>query len=162
MGFKKTIKSYFQNMIELIRTNSDNEYFHYLVSGLDRDLAIRNGESNCFFAQYNKTDQIKHVIVAFSDNQPVGCGAMKKYDDQTMEIKRMFVPVQVRGKGVASVILQGLEKWAEEIGYNKCILETGDKMPEAIGLYQKCNYQIIPNYGQYKNIQSSICFQKEL
>jgi GNAT superfamily N-acetyltransferase len=149
-------------MIELIRTNSDNEYFQYLVSGLDKDLAIRNGENNYFFAQYNKTDQIKHVIVAFLIDQPVGCGAMKEFDDQTMEIKRMFVPVQMRGKGIASAILQGLEKWAEELGYNKCILETGDKMPEAIRLYQKRNYRIMPNYGQYKNVHSSICFQKEL
>lgn len=149
-------------MIEIKRTNSTDVDFQYLVSKLDKDLAIRNGVANDFFVQYNKIDHIKNVIVAIIHNKPVGCGAMKEYDNETMEIKRMFVPIKMRGKGIAVTILNNLEKWAKEMNYSKCILETGDKMPEAIGLYKKSNYKIIPNYGQYKNIKSSICFKKEL
>ena len=149
-------------MIEIKRTSSSEIDFQHLVSELDGELSTRNGETNEFFAQYNKIDQIKNVIIATIDNKPVGCGAIKAYDSDTMEIKRMFVPIEMRGKGIAVHILKNLEKWAKEMNYSKCILETGNKMPEAIRLYEKSNYKIIPNYGQYNGIEDSICFEKHL
>lgn len=149
-------------MISLKRTDSNNPDFRKLVLELDQELAIRNGETNSFFAQFNKIDMIKHVIVAYEDQMPVGCGAMKEFDPTAMELKRMFVYADMRGNGVAVSILNELERWALETGYKKCVLETGDKMPEAIGLYKKSGYKIIPNYGQYKDVVSSICFEKNL
>lgn len=150
------------NPIRIERTTSENEQFRKLVADLDHDLAKKNGDANDFFAQFNKIDLIRNVVVAYEDNQPVGCGAIKEYDSATMEVKRMFVPPEKRGKGIASHVLQELEKWAKELGYKKCILETGDKMPEAIQLYRKNNYQTIPNYGQYAEVETSICFEKTL
>lgn len=79
-----------------------------------------------------------------------------------MEVKRMFVSPDQRGKGIASIVLVELEKWAAELKYNKCILETGIRQPEAISLYKKNNYKLIENYGQYINVTSSVCFEKEL
>jgi GNAT superfamily N-acetyltransferase len=149
-------------MITLTRTNSAHPDFQMLVRELDKDLAIRNGEANDFFAQYNKIDLINHVVLAYSENTPVGCGAMKAYDAVTMEIKRMFVPAEMRGKGIAVAVLTELENWSRELGYQKCILETGKQMPEAIALYKKCGYHIIPNYGQYVNVESSVCFEKRV
>lgn len=149
-------------MLTLIRTNSENKNFQNLVLELDKDLAKKNGDTNDFFAQYNKTDLIKNVVVALNDYLPVGCGAMKEFDNSTMEIKRMYVTIEMRGKGVAVAVLNDLESWAKELGYKKCVLETGDKMLEAIGLYKKSGYKIIKNYGQYENIESSISFEKEL
>ena len=149
-------------MTILNRTNSENKDFQDLVLELDKDLAKKNGEINDFFAQYNKIDLIKNVVVAFNDNLPVGCGAMKEYDKSTMEIKRMYVSIEMRGKGVAVAVLNDLESWARELGYKKCVLETGDKMLEAIGLYKKSGYKVISNYGQYENVENSICFEKEL
>tara|TARA_B100000953_G_scaffold140938_1_gene116683 strand:+ start:37850 stop:38299 length:450 start_codon:yes stop_codon:yes gene_type:complete len=149
-------------MIEIKRTSSSEIDFQHLVSELDWELSTRNGETNEFFAQYNKIDQIKNVIIATIDDKPVGCGAMKAYDSDTMEIKRMFVPIEMRGKGIAVHILKNLEKWAKEMNYSKCILETGNKMPEAIRLYEKSNYKVVPNYGQYNGIEDSICFEKHL
>jgi len=149
-------------MIEIRRATSSDMDFQHLVSALDSDLSARNGETNDFFAQYNKIDHIENVIIARVDNTPVGCGAMKKYDSETMEIKRMFVPIEMRGKGIAVEILKNLEKWAKEMNYSKCVLETGNKMPEAIRLYEKSNYKVTPNYGQYQGIESSICFEKHL
>lgn len=145
------------------RTNSDNVDFQNLVLELDKDLAIKNGDTNEFFAQYNKIDLIKNVVVAYEANGiAVGCGAMKEYEEGIMEIKRMFVPVEKRGSGIAGIILSELQLWAKELGYKKCILETGDKMIEAIGLYKKNDFQIIPNYGQYADVESSICFEKKI
>ena len=79
-----------------------------------------------------------------------------------MEVKRMFVDLAFRGNGIASIILNELEKWAKELGYSGCILETGKKQPEAIKLYKKNGYAIIPNYGQYKQVENSVCFEKAL
>ena len=147
-------------MTTIKRTNSDNLDFQKLVVELDKDLAQKNGDTNDFFVQFNKIDQIKNVVVVYEIDQAVACGAMKEYDNNTKEIKRMFVPLEKRGKGFASKVLQELENWSNELGYNRCILETGNKMSEAIGLYKKMGYKIIPNYGQYKNVESSICFEK--
>jgi putative acetyltransferase len=149
-------------MCTIKRTNSDNLDFQALILELDKDLAIKNGEKNDFFAQYNKIDLIQNVVIAYEGDKAVGCGAMKKYENGVMEIKRMFVPIEKRGKGIAGKILTELQVWAKELGYRKCVLETGDKMIEAIGLYNKSNFKIIPNYGQYANIKSSICFEKEI
>jgi putative acetyltransferase len=144
------------------RTNSDNLDFQKLVVELDKDLAIKNGETNHFFTQYNKIDLIQNVVVVYEDNIAVGCGAMKKYEDRVIEVKRMFVSIEKRGKGIAGKILTELQVWAKELGYQKCVLETGDKMIEAIGLYKKNNFKIIPNYGQYAMIKDSLCFEKEI
>ena len=149
-------------MCTIKRTNSDNLDFQALILELDKDLAIKNGETNDFFAQYNKIDLIQNVVFAYEGDKAVGCGAMKKYENGVMEIKRMFVPIEKRGKGIAGKILTELQVWAKELGYRKCVLETGDKMIEAIGLYNKSKFKIIPNYGQYANIKSSICFEKEI
>ena len=149
-------------MHTLKRTNSDDRDYQKLVVELDKDLAIRDGDEHAFFAQYNKSDSIKYVVVAYENKVAVGCGAIKEYQKDIVEIKRMFVPVEKRGKGIASVILTELEKWAAELKYKKCILETGKKMPEAIQLYKKSNYNLIKNYGQYAGVESSVCFEKQL
>lgn len=149
-------------MTTLLRCNSDNKDFQLLVRELDRDLAHRNGDSNDFFAAFNKTDMIKHAVVIFYDSVPVACGAMKAYNAETMEVKRMFVPAEFRGKGYACSVLKELEQWASELGFKKFVLETGIKMPEAIGLYKKYGFRQIPNYGQYEQVESSVCFEKLL
>ena len=149
-------------MIRTIRTNSDNLDFIQLVKQLDAELAERDGKDHSFYAQFNKIDKIKHVIVAYENDKPVGCGAIKEYAPDTMEIKRMYMSPESRGKGIASRVLRELEGWASELSYEKCILETGKKQPEAIGLYEKNGYRTIPNYGQYAGIENSLCFEKHL
>ncbi|MCX6147719.1 MAG: GNAT family N-acetyltransferase [Candidatus Kapabacteria bacterium] len=149
-------------MINLKRTNSENLDFQKLVVELDKDLAIRDGADHSFYSQFNKIDSIKYVVIAYHNQVPVGCGAIKVYEKNVMEVKRMYVPIEKRGNGIASIVLKELENWAKELGFQKCILETGIKQPEAIGLYKKNNYNIIPNYGQYANVESSVCFEKIL
>ena len=74
----------------------------------------------------------------------------------------MFVLPEYRGRGIASAVLSELEAWARELGYTRCILETGKKQPEAIRLYQKSGYTIIPNYGPYEQVENSVCMEKAL
>jgi GNAT superfamily N-acetyltransferase len=149
-------------MISTSRTNSNDPAFQELVKDLDIELQIRDGEEHAFYAQLNKTDHIKHVILAWENNEAVGCGALRAYTDNTMEVKRMFVPLQHRRKGIASVVLSELEKWCQELGYKKCILETGKNQPEAIAMYQRNKYKIIPNFGKYAGVENSVCFEKDV
>jgi putative acetyltransferase len=149
-------------MLQIIRTNSDNSDFIALVKLLDADLAERDGAEHSFYAQFNKLDKIKYVVVAYEDGKPVGCGAIREYVPDTMEVKRMFTLPEHRGKGIASQVLVELEKWAIELSAKKCILETGKKQPEAIALYKKNGYKIIPNYGPYVGIDNSVCLEKEI
>ncbi len=149
-------------MLHCIRTNSENSDFHKLVSELDADLAIRDGADHSFYAQYNKIDLIRHVVVAYDQKIPVGCGAIKEFSKEAMEVKRMYVPPDRRGLGIAGFILKELEIWALDLNYKKCVLETGKKQPEAIKLYLKSGYDITPNFGQYINVENSVCFEKIL
>lgn len=146
--------------MKLIRTNSDNLDFIELVKHLDNYLAVTDGDDHSFYDQFNKLDNIKHVVIAFENDTALGCGAMKELDNNSMEIKRMFTSPNSRGKGVASQILTELEQWAAELSYTKCRLETGIRQTEAIALYQKSGYTSIPNYGQYTNVEDSRCFEK--
>jgi GNAT superfamily N-acetyltransferase len=149
-------------MIRIIRTNSENSDFLGLVKLLDADLAIRDGEDHSFYAQFNKIDKIKFVVVACENEKPLGCGAIKEYGANIMEIKRMYVSPECRRRGIAAKILAELENWAGELSYARCILETGKKQPEAIAFYKKNGYTLIPNYGQYAEVENSLCFEKKL
>lgn len=149
-------------MIHIVRTDSNNQDFIELVKLLDADLAIRDGDDHAFYDQFNKLDRIKHALVLYDNEKPVGCGAIKAYEPKIMEIKRMYTLSESRGKGFAIKILSELEKWATELNYEKCILETGNKQPEAISLYKKNGYTRIANYGQYTLVENSLCFQKQL
>lgn len=149
-------------MIIYTRTNSDNPDFQQLVTLLDADLAIRDGDQHDFYHQFNKTAGLKYVIVAYDGQSPVGCGALREYAAGVMEVKRMYVPPAHRGRGIATAILKRLEEWAAEMDYQKCLLETGKNQPEALALYQKNGYTIIANFGQYENVDNSVCFEKIL
>lgn len=149
-------------MVKTVRTDSGNKDFIHLVALLDALLAVMDGREHGFYNQYNKIDKIQHVVVLYHDELPVACGAIKQYNSETMEVKRMFTRDEYRGKGFASMVLNELENWAQELGYPKCILETGRRLPDAVRLYEKRGYQLIPNYGQYIEMENSICFEKKL
>jgi len=149
-------------MIKLVRTNSENKDFVNLVNYLNAYLKIVDGDDHAFYNQYNNIDVLKHVVMAYKDQIPLACGTFKALDENTVEIKRMFTQINARGNGIASKVLQELEKWSKELSYRTCVLETGKRQTEAVYFYKKMNYSIIPNYGQYENITNSLCFKKEL
>lgn len=149
-------------MTNLVRTSSDNDDFLKLVKSLDAELAIVDGDEHSFYSQFNKIDKIRFVVVAYNDEKPVGCGAIKEFNAEAMEVKRMYVSPDGRKKGIATKILTELEKWAGEMEYAKCALETGKRQQDAIALYIKNGYKQIPNYGQYIGVDNSVCFEKRL
>ena len=144
------------------RVSSSNTDFVHLVKLLDADLAIRDGKDHDFYHQFNGLENLNKALVGYINSEPAACGAFKKFDNQRVEIKRMYTIEAFRGKGLASQILAHLEQWAKELGYTHCILETGKMQPEAIALYKKQGYKSIANYGPYKNVATSVCFRKSL
>lgn len=144
------------------RTDSSNKDFQNLVQLLDADLAIRNGEDHAFYDQFNKIDAIKNCIVIYVDEIPAACGAFKKFDEETVEIKRMYTNPDFRKKGLATTIVKELEFWAKELNYTKAVLESSLEQNEALSVYEKSGYTRIPNYGQYIGIDKSVCYEKVL
>ena len=148
--------------IKTIRTNSKNKDFINLVKELDTYLKITDEDEHDFYNQFNSIDVLKEVVVTYVDKFAVGCAAIKKFENSAVEVKRMFVLKEHRGTGVAQQLLVALENWAKELGYRKCVLETGIRQIEAVKFYKKCTYKVIPNYGQYSGMENSICFEKEI
>lgn len=148
-------------MITLKRTTSDNLDFQKLTKLFDDYLVDIDGDEKDFFAQYNQI-YIAQVVISYDNETAVGCGAFKQLELQVAEIKRMFVLPDQRGKGIAVVILNELESWALTSGFTSCILETSVKLESAIVLYKKAGYEVIPNYAQYMNVESSVCMKKNI
>ena len=148
-------------MISLKRTDANNPDFKELVPMLNADLAARDGEDHPL-AKFNSIADIKHVLVAYQGKVAVGCGAMARYDDTTMEVKRMFVIPKQRGQRIAGRILAELESWAMSMNCGKCILFMGSRQPEAEKLYRRNGYKLIEQYGPLRDIPDSRCFMKIL
>ncbi len=149
-------------MFKLIRTNSKNKDFIELVRQLDAYLTITDGDEHDFYHQFNGIDHLNYCVLAYNGETAIGCGAIKLYQPEVMEIKRMYTSPDHRNHKIASRLLKELEKWAGELGANKCILETGLRQVEAVQFYRKNDYKEIPNYGQYAGIENSLCFEKKL
>ncbi|WP_296312509.1 GNAT family N-acetyltransferase [Winogradskyella sp. UBA3174] len=149
-------------MLKLVRTNSKNKDFIFLVKDLDAFLKIADGDEHDFYNQFNSIDALKHVVVAYLNKKPVACGAIKQLTKEHVELKRMFTNEATRGKGIATLVLKELEDWATELNYNTIVLETGTRQNEAVRFYKKNTYQIISNYGQYKDVENSLCFEKNI
>jgi GNAT superfamily N-acetyltransferase len=149
-------------MAEIIRTNSDNPHFRQLVVMLDEDLTVRYGELQKHYAQFNHINFIDTVVLAVENDIPAGCGCFRFFSPGTIEIKRMYVKPEFRGRGLSRLILSELEKWAGELGYAESVLETGNQQAEAIHLYHRSGYTEIPNYGNYEGTLTSICMHKKL
>ena len=149
-------------MLKFSKVTSGNFDFKKMVKEMDAYLSVIDGEEHSFYHQYNQITNINYAMVVYENDAPIGCGAIKEFDLTAMEVKRMYVQAGKRGKGVASQLLHELEKWAAELGYQKCVLETGKRQQDAIALYLKAGYQVIENYGQYVGVENSVCFEKML
>lgn len=149
-------------MIQLQRTNSDNKNFITLTNCLDKDLEKIYGASQQQYDKYNIITNLTTVVLAYENYTAIGCGCFKPIDANTVELKRMYVASGQRGKGIGALLLKALEQWASELGFYNMVLETGTLQPEAIHLYIKLGFNIIPNYEQYKGNSLSVCMHKIL
>jgi len=149
-------------MTTVRRTTSEDADFGTLVKLLDEELHGTYGSLQAIYDKHNVIHSIDTVVVVSADDKPAGCGCFRRFDDTSVEIKRMFVKPEHRGRGISKEILAELERWAIELCYTRAVLETGNKQLAAIELYQRRGYERIPNYGEYAGIKTSICFEKHL
>lgn len=148
--------------MSLKRTNQSDKGFQALVKKLDAELAFRDGDDHAFYHQFNGIVSLKNVVVCLDNDHAVACGAFKARTAKQIEIKRMFVSNGYRRRGLAESVLKELEAWGVELGYEEAVLETGKGQTEALCFYPKMDYDIIPNFFPYAEIENSICFRKSL
>ncbi|MDI5950821.1 GNAT family N-acetyltransferase [Flavobacterium yafengii] len=151
-----------KDALKISKTTSENPDFITLITALDKSLWERYPELKTNYWGNNILELNPNVVVIYLDDKPVACGCFKKYDKNTIEIKRMFVSPEARGMGLAQNILRELELWAHDLGYSFSVLETLYKQKEAIALYQKTGYNIVDNYEPYVGLENSICMQKQI
>lgn len=148
--------------ITIRRTDSNDAGFQQLIAALDNELWNELNEDQAKYDQYNKVPDLKTVLVLYVNEKPTASGCIKKYNEHTVEVKRMFVVKEYRGKGLSSMILKELENWAIELGFQYAILETSIHFKAARSLYSNAGYTIIDNYDQYAGLEESVCMRKEL
>jgi hypothetical protein len=148
--------------ITIKRTNSNDAGFQQLIVALDNELWNELNEDQAKYDQYNKVPDLTTVLVLYVDEKPTASGCIKKYNETTVEVKRMFVVKEHRGKGLSSMILKELENWAIELDFQYAILETSIHFKAARSLYTDAGYKVIDNYDQYAGLEESVCMKKEL
>ncbi len=150
--------------MDFIRTDGKNKDFIENCRLLDLDLDRRVGKQikRDKYKQYNQLDEIQEAIVVYENNQAIGGGAIRRYDDENIELKRVFVHTEYQGRGIGSKLVSLLIEWARELGYQRIILETGELLAESCAVYKKLGFEVIPNYGPYANMPESLCMAKDL
>ena len=150
--------------IIFLRCDGNNKDFIENCRLLDEDLDLRVGKiiKRDKYAQYNLIDKINEAIVVYRGNNPIGGGSIRPYDENTVELKRVFVIPDEQGKGIGTELVSKLIEWAKELGYKKMILETGELLAESCHVYSKLGFKQIPNYGAYVDMPESLCMGKEL
>ena len=145
------------------RTNGNDKDFIENCRLLDMDLDRRVGKKikRDKYKKYNQLDEIQEAIVVYEDNKAVGGGAIRRYDDENIELKRVFVHTEYQGRGIGSKLVSLLIEWAMELGYQRMILETGELLAESCAVYKKLGFEVIPNYGPYVDMPESLCMAKD-
>jgi putative acetyltransferase len=102
-------------------------------------------------------------LIVRVDGRPVGCGAVRRLDAETGELKRMYVDPAARGLGLGRRLVAALEAEARALGMRRLVLETGTRQQAALALYRATGFQPIPLFGEYLlSPETSICLGKEI
>lgn len=150
--------------MEFKRTGGQDKDFMENCRLLDQDLDRRVGKviKRDKYKQYNQLNKVQEAIVVYQGGQAIGGGAIRRYDDKTAELKRVFVRPEFQGQGIGSKLVSLLMEWAAELGYRRMILETGALLAESCAVYKKLGFQVIPNYGPYVDMPESLCMGRDL
>lgn len=137
-----------------------------------RAVALMNAQQRELRATYQDTDERTEpfdpailegegcvLLVWEEEGELLACGAIKRLDAHSAEIKRMYTRPEARGRGLGRAILLELIARGRELGYARLVLETGDQQPEAIQLYESAGFTRIPNFGYYVGVENSLCYE---
>jgi putative acetyltransferase len=137
-----------------------------LIAALNAELTAKFPEPGATHFSLSGTD-VKPgdgaFVIAYLDDVAVGCGAVRRLDETTAELKRMYVDPTVRGRGIGRRLVDALEREARQLGVTRVVLETGTRLAPAIRLYEGTGYARIPLFGEYVlSPDTSLCFGKSL
>lgn len=151
-------------MIEYIWTDGNNKDFLRFYEETEAFYSsIVGGRKNREgFVAYNISQSISDVLIAYEDGTAVACASLKGYSDTDVEIKRVWVEPECRGKKISLELTARLEEKAKAMGYKRMILQTRSQMTEAVGLYTKLGYSLIDNYPPYDKLEGAVCYAKEI
>lgn len=141
------------------RTTSEDVDFKFLEKQLDDELFEIYGDMQSNYSSHNTVIDLKTIII-FVDQKPIGCGCLKFLDCDLAEVKRVYVSLEYRNRGVAKIIVKEIEKLAIESNIKNIILQTGSRQKAAVNLYESMGYKLTENYGPYVNDNNSICMKK--
>ena len=129
------------------------EYYSKIVGGTEK----RSG-----FIPHNLSESISDVLIARLDDIPVGCTGLKPYSDRDVEIKRVWVEPNYRGRHIATEMMNIIENKAREMGFSRAILQTRSIMMDAVSLYKERGYELIENYPPYDKLDGAMCMALKL
>ena len=147
--------------MQIIYTHGNHPDFITLCNQLDHSLDIAMGgfDKREKFVPFNQANTMDMVVMLYSEETPIACGAYRQYDNRTAEIKRMFVNENYRGLGYGRTILQELNRITKERHFQRLLLETGDFLTAAVALYKSMGFSVIPNYPPYEKMSESLCME---
>ncbi len=154
-------------MITLRETPWDDPVGAALRAAQRAEMTVRYGTPDSEPGPAPTAADITVFLVAFDAeegdrDEAIGCGGLRQLDARHGEVKRMYVVPERRGTGVATVILRALEENARARGWERLVLETGDRQPDAIRFYEREGYTRIPNFGHYADSSYSLCYERRL
>ena len=136
-----------------------------LISALNAEITELYPEEDANFFRLDASEVAPGrgaFLVATVDGEVVGCGAVRRLDGADAEIKRMYVMPSFRGRGIGRALLGALEGEARSLGATRLVLETGERMPEAVAFYERAGFTVIPPFDEYVGARLSLCMGKEL
>ena len=148
--------------MEVRIVDKDSRDFIFLADKLDEYYFEIVGPVQARYAEVNKPHNMNGLCVVYEDEQPIGCGAWKKIDETTAEIKRIYVLPEHRRKGAASMIVTAMEQDAEKAGFRHYILETARTTMDSANLYFSLGYKEIDYYGSPAGAENCRCFEKNV
>lgn len=153
------------SVVEIRHASLDSAVARRLIESLNAELLARYPEEGATHFRLD-VDEVAPgrgaFVVAYRADDPVGCGAIRRIDDDVAEIKRMYVVPEARGARLAAAILAALEAEARALAVARLVLETGERQPEAIALYRRAGFVVIPRFGEYVDSALSLCMAKAL
>ncbi|MEA5003946.1 MAG: GNAT family N-acetyltransferase [Christensenella sp.] len=149
-------------MANSIFTDVSDERFVYLNRMLDDEYFRQFGEVALRYKKINQIGDALAVLLLTEQEELAGGGCIRFFDENTAEVKRVWVPEPFRRHGYGRRIVTELEQKAKELGYTYMVLETSHMMPWATSLYESLGYSYIPNYGFYENDDLCVCMKKAL
>lgn len=133
-----------------------------LLAELEADLRRRYRGDNQHPVTPSPLDVASFLVARDGHARPVGCVALRRRDDGSFEIKRMYVRPEARGHRLGDRLLSEIEDRARGLGASRVKLETGTAQPEAMAVYERNGYRPIEPYGDYKDSPMSRCYARDL